>query len=51
MTHIYREVEPGLRKCRVQAFPYALILRDGPRIQIVAVMHIRQKPGYWKDRT
>lgn len=49
--HIYREVEPGIRKCRIRSFPYALIFRDGPTIEIVAVMHIRQKPGYWKDRT
>ena len=49
--HIYREVEPGIRKCRIQTFPYALIFRDGSTIEIVAVMHIRRKPGYWKNRT
>jgi len=48
--HIYREVEPGIRKCRVETFPYALIFRPGPDIQIVAVMHLRRQPGYWKER-
>ena len=48
--HIYRELEPGIRKCRIQSFPYALIFRDGSTIEIVAVMHIRRKPGYWKER-
>lgn len=49
--HIYRDVEPGIRKCRISTFPYALIFRDGSTIEIVAVMHMRRKPGYWKDRT
>lgn len=48
---IYREVEPGVRKCKLKTFPYALIFRDnGPEIEIVAVMHIRREPGYWKAR-
>ena len=25
--HIYREVEPGIRKCQLKTFPYALIFR------------------------
>lgn len=48
---IYREVEPGVRKCKLQTFPYALIFRDqDPEIEIVAVMHVRREPGYWKAR-
>lgn len=27
--HIDREVEPGIRKCRLETFPYAVIFRDG----------------------
>jgi plasmid stabilization system protein ParE len=49
--HIYRELESGIRKCRIKTFPYAVIFRDGATIEIVAVMHIRRKPGYWKNRT
>ena len=49
---IYREVEPGIRKIRMRAFPYAVIYRSrGPRIEIVAVMHTRRRPGYWRERT
>lgn len=48
--HIYREIKPGIRKCRIKAFPYALVFRDGSTIEIVAVVHIRQEPGYWRGR-
>jgi hypothetical protein len=27
--HIYREVEPGVRKCQLKTFPFAVIFRDG----------------------
>jgi hypothetical protein len=48
--HIYREVEPGIRKCQLKTFPYAVIFRDGMGIEILAVMHLRRQPGYWKGR-
>lgn len=48
---IYREIEPGIRKCRLERFPYALIFRDGAPIQILAVMHVRRQSDYWKERT
>jgi toxin ParE1/3/4 len=48
--HIYREVELGIRKCQLKTFPYAVIFRDGTSIEILAVMHLRRQPGYWKDR-
>ena len=48
---IYREVEPGIRKIKMKTFPYAVIYRTkDAKIEIIAVMHIRQRPGYWKDR-
>lgn len=40
-----------IRACRVQSFPYRLLYRElVDRIQIVAVMHLSRRPGYWKDR-
>jgi toxin ParE1/3/4 len=48
---MYRMLEKDIRQCRVLRFPYGLIYR--PReteIQIVAVMHLHRKPGYWKNR-
>ena len=47
---IYREIEPGIRKCQLDRFPYAVIFRDGPTLQILAVMHTRRQPDYWKQR-
>ena len=48
--HIYREVGPGIPKCQLKTFPNAVILRDGTGVEILAVMHLRRQPGYWKDR-
>jgi len=48
---IYREVEAGIQKIKLKTFPYAVIYRvKGANIEIIAVMHVRQRPGYWKDR-
>ena len=49
---IYRRLEGEVRKCRVPRFPYGVIYRVGSdRIEVIAVMHLRQQPGYWKSRT
>ncbi len=43
--------EVPVRSCRVRLFPYRLFYRVLPdRVQIIAVMHLSQKPGYWKNR-
>lgn len=48
----YRQVEGEIRKCRVRHFPYGVIYRvRSDFIEIIAVMHIRRSPGYWKQRT
>lgn len=47
----YREIYDNVRKCRVLRFPYGIIFRNQKNmIQIVAVMHLKRKPGYWKSR-
>jgi plasmid stabilization system protein ParE len=47
----YRQVENDVRKCRVAHFPYGLIYRvRTEHIEILAVMHLRRAPGYWKER-
>jgi toxin ParE1/3/4 len=49
---IYREVEAGVRQCRLPRFPYGVIFREREEaIEIIAVMHLRREPGYWKART
>ena len=48
---IYRKVEDEIRKCRLPRFPYGLIYRfSNDQIEIIAVMHIRRNPNYWKGR-
>lgn len=40
-----------LRRVLVPRFPYALLYRVEPRrIYIVATMHLRRRPGYWRSR-
>jgi plasmid stabilization system protein ParE len=48
---LYRVVEEEARKCRVLRFPYGVIFRPAiGDIEVVAVMHLRREPGYWKSR-
>ena len=43
--------DKGLRRFLVHRFPYAVIYRYAEAsIQVVAVMHMRRKPGYWQQR-
>lgn len=49
---LYRRVEGEIRKCRLLRFPYGVIFRLDAHgdIEILAVMHLRMQPGYWKSR-
>lgn len=48
---LYRQVEGDVRKCRIPRFPYGMIYRIRPtHVEIIAVMHLRRAPGYWKER-
>jgi toxin ParE1/3/4 len=41
----------GARRILVHGFPYAVIYRveyDG--LRVVAVAHVRQRPGHWRNR-
>jgi plasmid stabilization system protein ParE len=40
-----------VRRCRTNRFPYGVVyaVRD-EEIFVLAVMHLRRKPGYWADR-
>lgn len=41
-----------LRRVLVPGFPYGLLYRMEPEgIRIVAVAHVRRRPGYWRRRT
>lgn len=42
----------GIRRCRINRFPYALFYRmtSPDEVEIVAVADLRRRPGYWRDR-
>lgn len=41
----------GVRSFLVHRFPFAIVYRhDDTKIQVLAVAHLRRKPGYWKGR-
>jgi hypothetical protein len=44
------EVEPGLRRFRLDRFPYALVYRVVPPkiVEIIAVFDLRSEPGSWR---
>ena len=43
--------EGGTRRFLLRRFPYQLIYRQrADEIEVVAVMHQRRRPGYWRRR-
>jgi plasmid stabilization system protein ParE len=47
----YPEIEPGMRRCRLERFPYGVIYGlDGDTLVVVAVAHLHRRPRYWIDR-
>ncbi len=43
--------EDDTRRCRISRFPYGIIYSQHEDvIFILAVMHLRREPGYWKTR-
>lgn len=50
-ARLYPKVGDDLRKCRVLHFPYGVLYRDREDvIDIIAVIHFKRKPDYWKYR-
>jgi len=48
---IHRRTIGGCRKCRIVRFPYTLIFRElNGEMQVIAVMHMKRHPNYWKER-
>ena len=43
--------ELGVQRVLVKRFPYAVVFLEVPRaIRVIAVMHQRRRPGYWRGR-
>ncbi|MBC8205650.1 MAG: type II toxin-antitoxin system RelE/ParE family toxin [Kiritimatiellales bacterium] len=44
-------IEGDVRRCLSKSFPFAVLFRIRPDfIAVVAVMHLRRDPDYWKNR-
>ena len=40
-----------IRRCLLNRFPFGLIFRiESKRIYVLAVMHLRRVPNYWRNR-
>ena len=47
----WRVIEQDVRRCLTHTFPYGILYTVEPEsILIVAVMHLRRRPGYWRSR-
>lgn len=47
----FRRFDPPARRNFSRSFPYAVIYLEKPDyLWIVAVMHMKREPGYWKSR-
>jgi hypothetical protein len=43
---------PEVRRALLRRFPYWLvILEAGEELILIAVAHMRRRPGYWRERT
>ena len=49
--NVYRVVSGTWRQCRVPRFPFGIVYRvANRRVEIIAVMHLHRRPGYWRYR-
>jgi len=47
----WRVLEQDVRRCVVRVFPYSILYTiERDRVLIVAVMHGKRQPGYWRYR-
>ena len=47
----WRVLDEDVRRCLVRVFPYSVLYTIEPNfILIVAVMHAKRQPGYWRYR-
>lgn len=50
--YTWQILEGDLRRRLVRRFPFSVLYRIDPHeIVVIAVAHLRKKPGYWKKRT
>jgi plasmid stabilization system protein ParE len=45
------QFNPPARRVLAHKFPYSIVYLDHPdRVWIVAIMHAKRRPGYWRER-
>ena len=47
---LHRRLPDGVRRMFLRSFPYSAVYILEPRAVIVAVAHLRRRPGYWVKR-
>ena len=48
---LFPTIDGDVRRCLTQKFPYVILYTiEADFILILAVMHCKKKPGYWKSR-
>ena len=51
MPFAWPELETDIRRILVHRFPYSLLYcPEGNHLRVLAVVHLRRKPGYWRER-
>ena len=47
----WRVLEDDVRRCLVRVFPYSVLYTVEPEyVLIIAIMHGKREPGYWRKR-
>ena len=49
--HLFPVIGQDVRQCLTRTFPFGIVFRDTKeQIEIIAIMHLKREPGYWKKR-
>ena len=46
----HRRLPDGVRRMFLRSFPYSAVYILEPRLVVVALAHVRRRPGYWAKR-
>lgn len=48
---LFPAIAQDIRQCLTRTFPFGIVFRDtGEQLEIIAIMHLKREPGYWKKR-
>jgi len=48
---LYPRIISNIRTCQTKTFPYHGVFRDQEKQnEIIAIMHTKRNPGYWRNR-